>query len=196
MSRSLAGTNRTTFLYLQRADPPPPQKKNAINTFLEKLTSFISVGDQDKILAPEICCSSCSMRLTGWLKGMHISMPFAVPMVLREPGSHLDDRCFCVTDITGFSVQSKHKIEYPNIPSALRPVFHKDSLPGSEPPEKYTLDSEPESEDASPEGEASTREDQDFSVCSTIQPHLITQAELNDLVRDLDLTKTKDKYLD
>ena len=35
------------------------------------------------------------------------------------------------------------------------------------------------------------REDQDFSFCSTVEPHLITQAELNNLIWGLDLPKTK-----
>jgi hypothetical protein len=58
-----------------------------------------------------------------------------------------------MTKITGFSRFSKHKIEYPNIPSALRPVPHDDSMPLPKPPEsyEYTLDSDAESEVASPE---------------------------------------------
>jgi hypothetical protein len=93
-------------------------------------------------------------------------MPFAVQMVWREPRSHLDHWYFCMTNITGFSVQSKHKTEYPNIPSALRPVSHDDSVPVPKPPEEYTLDSEPESEQASTEAGTSTREDQEFSAYS------------------------------
>ena len=58
------------------------------------------------------------------------------------------------------------------------------------PPEKYTVDSEAKWK-ASPEAGTNTAKDQDFSAYSTIQPHLITQAELNDLAPDLDLPKTK-----
>jgi len=54
-------------------------------------------------------------------------------------------------------------------------------MPALEPPEYYTLGSAPESEEASPEAANSTREDQTFSAYSTKGPHLITQAELNDL---------------
>ena len=57
------------------------------------------------------------------------------------------------------------------------------------PPEKYTVVSEAEWE-ASPEAGTNTGEDQDFSASSTIQPHLITPAEMNDLAPDLDLPKT------
>jgi hypothetical protein len=75
------------------------------------------------------------------------------------------------------------------MPSALKPIPHDYSVPVPEPPEQHTLDSE--SEEASPEAETSTREDQIFSAYSTIEPHLITQAEFNDLLRDLDIQKIK-----
>jgi hypothetical protein len=68
-------------------------------------------------------------------------------------------------------------------------------VPVSEPPEEYTLDSEPESEEISPQAGTITRADQGFSEQSTIQPNLITQAELNDPLRDLDLPKTKAQLL-
>jgi len=46
----------------------------------------------------------------------------------------------------------------------LRPICHDDSMPVPEQPEKCNLDSEPESEEASPEAEISKRKDQDFSA--------------------------------
>ena len=61
------------------------------------------VGDQDKSWAPKICCSSCSRISTGWLKGTHKSMPFAVPMVWREPRNHVNDCYFCMTNIKGIT---------------------------------------------------------------------------------------------
>ena len=93
-----------------------------------------------QVWAPGICCNSSSRTMIGWLKGT----PFAVPTVWREPRNHLDDVYFCITNIACISVQSKHKIENPNIPSALRPIPHDDSMPVPKPPEQYTPDSEPE----------------------------------------------------
>jgi hypothetical protein len=58
------------------------------------------------------------------------------------------------------------------------------------PPEKYTVDSEAEWK-VSPEVGANTGEDQGFSAYSTIEPHLITQAELNDLAPDLTSPKPR-----
>lgn len=107
-------------------------------------------------------------------------MSIAVPMVWLEARNFLDDLCFCITSITGFCVQSKHRIEYPKIPSALRFAPHDDSVPVPEPPEQYTVDSE--SEEASPKAGTSTREDENFSAYSTISC-------------DLNLPKTKPELL-
>lgn len=150
------------------------------------------VGDEDKSWAPKMCCSSCSRTLTGWLKGTHKSMPFAVPMVWREPRNHVDDCYFCMTNIKGITSKTKRSIQYPNIPSALRPVPHGNSLPVPQPPESYTLDSESDSESTSPEAGPSYIPSS-HELPDT--PHLITQGELNDLVRDLDLPKSKAELL-
>ena len=64
-----------------------------------------------------------------------------------------------------------------------------------EPPENCTLDSQPKSKKASPEAGTSPMEDQGFSSSSTIEPHLITKAESNHLVRDLDFPKTEAQLL-
>jgi len=43
--------------------------------------------------------------------------------------------------------KKKQRIDYPNIPSASRPVPHREDLPIPEPPKEYTLNSEMEEED-------------------------------------------------
>lgn len=55
------------------------------------------VGDLDKKLAPHVCCVTCYVKLTEWLRGKNNSMRFAVPMIWREPTSHLEDCYFCIT---------------------------------------------------------------------------------------------------
>jgi hypothetical protein len=69
-------------------------------------------------------------------------MPFAVPIVWRDPQNDLKDFCFYMTKITGFPQFSMHNIKYPNIPFALRPAPHDDSMPVSKLPKSYTLDSD------------------------------------------------------
>jgi hypothetical protein len=60
-----------------------------------------------------------------------------------------------------------------------------------EPLETYTLDTELESEEALPEAETSTREDQDFSACNT----MITRADFNNLFRDWSTPKQRISHL-
>ena len=82
------------------------------------------IGDQDKAWAPHYSCARCAVGLRSWLKGSRKSMPFAVPMVWREPIDHVTDCYFCLTNISGFSAKSKRNIIYPDLPSAMRPVPH------------------------------------------------------------------------
>jgi hypothetical protein len=58
-------------------------------------------------------------------------MPFAVPLVWREPSNHnCDATYFCLTHPVASGMNRKKKgIDYPNIPSAVRPVPHGVDLP-------------------------------------------------------------------
>jgi len=56
-------------------------------------------------------------------------MPFAVPMVWREPKNHIDDCYFCMVNISGYNKKNKSNIIYPNLPSAIRPIPHDPELP-------------------------------------------------------------------
>nr|CAH7733771.1 unnamed protein product [Callosobruchus chinensis] len=142
------------------------------------------VGDQDKPWAPSVCCTTCYSSLIKWLKGTRKSMPFAVLMVWREPRCHLTDCYFCMTSTVRFSSKSKHTIQYPNVPSALRPVPHKTEM--------ELKDSELQ---PGASNDTST-DDEEYSADSVSrQPHLLTQAELDDLIRDLELPKTKSQLL-
>ena len=126
-------------------------------------------------------------------------MPFAVPMVWRNPTNHISDWYFCMTPPVskGLSRKKKHGIQYPNISSAIRPVPHGEILPVPKAPEKYTIDSdkqEIESSASSSEFRMSSQESYTAS-CISHEPHFISQNELNDLVRDLELCKTKSELL-
>ena len=87
---------------------------------------------------------------------------------------------------------------YPNIPSVLRPFLHGEGISVSEPPKEFTIDSDDEDEGESTSGcpEPLAAESQvSNGRSSRPQPHIFTQDELNDLVRDLELSKSKAELL-
>lgn len=89
-----------------------------------------AIGDQDKPWAPHICCLKCVSTLSGWAKGYNRAMPFAVPMVWREPTNHNNDCYFCMTPpVSGIRSNRKSTLVYPSIPSAIRPIPHDDLHP-------------------------------------------------------------------
>lgn len=154
----------------------------------------IKIRNQDKHWAPHKCCANCAVTLRGWLSGNRKSMPFAIPMVWREPTDHISNCYFCLTDVSGINPRCKKKIEYPNLPSATRPVPHSDELPIPVPLAVDTCENEDASLHMCSSGEDSMADMEYVPSCST-GPHLITQEELNDLCRDLNLSKGHSELL-
>ena len=119
-------------------------------------------------------------------------MPFAIPMIWREPKNHSTDCYFCTTIISGFTSKLKKSIIYPNLNSAMRPIPHSDELLIPKPPTNFDFDSDIESLD---EDIVLLDTDEDYVDKYTRIPHLIHQLELNDSVRDLNLTKNQAEIL-
>ena len=142
----------------------------------------MKLGDQDKKWARHITCGSCNQNLTQHIKGKR-HLPFAIPMIWREPRDHTSDCYFCMTVVAGFSAKNKDKIVYPDIPSAIKPVQHDATLPIPEPPLNIAF---PETLSSSTSS-ASSSDDETF-LGDHGRPHLIEQSELNDLIRDLNLS--------
>jgi hypothetical protein len=109
-------------------------------------------------------------------------MPLAVPIVWREPTDHVSDCYFCLASITGVTAKSKHTVQYPNLPSAMRPVPHSAELPVPKPPTNMIL--------SDSESRVKMYCDPTFAgACSSKEPHLLTQGGINDIVRNLNLSK-------
>ena len=74
-------------------------------------------------------------------------------------------------------------------PSAIRPVPHTEDLPEPVPLQQYILDSDDEpTEKREKTPHPSTSTDADFTAdLQSNELHWITQEELNDLIRNLDL---------
>ena len=149
------------------------------------------IGDQEKTWAPNKCCLNCAVTLRAWLNGSRKSMPFAIPMVWREPKDHITDCYFCLTDVRGVSAKQKKNINYPNLPSAIRPVPHSVDLPVPIPPQKCEAEAALSSSDDS-DGDI---QEEEYIPSTSSVPHLINQNDLNDLARDLNLSKNQAELL-
>ena len=91
-----------------------------------------------------------------------------------------------MTNVSGFSSKNKGSIVYPNVPSAMRPVFRGDDLPIPTAPVSWQeiTDSDEDTELVQVSTDNDYKPQESFS-----EPHLISQVELNDLVRELYLSK-------
>ena len=130
--------------------------------------------------------------LRDWTKGKRKSLPFGIPMVWREPKDHSTDCYFCLVNRKGADRKSRQNISYPNIPLAIRPVPHSDRFP---PPVFNGFVSSDEASESEREEfmeceyKETDAKSEDSSSETKLAYHQFNQSELNDLVRDLDLSK-------
>ena len=137
-----------------------------------------AIGDQSKYWAPNFFVWTAVADFTdGLLK--NVCLGFKVPMVWRKQKDHVTDCYLCLTNVQGHSLKTRKNIQYQDLPSAIRPVQHSVDLSIPMPPASLPiLDKESltcfESSGA------------DFEPCQNKGiPHLITQEDLNNLVRNL-----------
>ena len=185
-----------SFCYVCGYYISPTQAKHKIVSGTKFFTAYhayfgMAMGDQDKSWAPHYSCGSCRSTLEGWLRGIRKSMPFAIPRIWREPTNHHDDCFFCIVDISKYKKpKDRLTLVYPSTPSSIGPVPHSDELPVPTPPqseEAAAYHSEVDSPDE-------LNDDCDFREPND-SPHFPIQQELDDLVRDLGLTKSNAELL-
>ena len=80
----------------------------------------IKLGDQEKDFAPHVICRVCSTNLpfnvVSW-KTEEIAIQYPYGMARVEES--LDDCYFCAVNVRGFNRKNAHRINYPNLSSAI-----------------------------------------------------------------------------
>ena len=156
------------------------------------------IGDQEKPWAPHICCKTCQARLCAWVnKG--IPMPFGIPMMWREQRDHFNDCYFCKTEIKNYRKASIQKLNYPCVSSAIRPIPHSEEIPMPTVPENLRARGQcnVDSDDAlcsatTSEGDCVSS---DNESTTKLEPRPFSQADLNDLMRDMNLSISQSELL-
>ena len=195
MSKSLCKTHPNRFCYVcgelilsKKGYPITESLKVAYLCYFT-----IPVSHQDKKWVPHVFCERCRRTLSAWAAGENRSLKFSEPMIWREPSNHETDCYFCLTKTIGFTRKNKDKLIYANVPSVTKPIYCSDKQQVPNPPgcSSKSLMTFTDSEE-SQQSEISSDE---FVGTHEEEPHMITQAELNDLVRDLSLSKSKAELL-
>ncbi len=150
--------------------------------------------DAGKSWAPQFICLTCAYNLCGWTRKAKKKnhMAFGVLVIWRESSSHTTDCYFCLANVTGLSYKTRVSVKYPDVLSDSKPVPHDPvSCPLPIAPTEYTI--EEETKEESFLSSSSNVSDPDYQSREDI--HLINNADLSDLVRDLALTKGQAEFL-
>lgn len=177
--------------------------------FLENLTTnLLSSYDEcfglssqdfiDNSWVPNSICRTCQSSLSYWKSGVRSKQPFFSPMIWREPRNHENDCFFCANKhFLGASKKTKINLRYTLTESVTMPVPIEPSNNHEEPEivmeidevVEETMDLVEEDADGTTNSEDDDEEMVTNDVCSGCQSSKFDQAELNDLVRDLGLSK-------
>jgi hypothetical protein len=188
MSQRACINNPNVFCYICGSYVISKQRLK-ITSFVEKAYyAYFGVKLGDLQWAPHTVCKTWVESLRHWSKGKKKAMPFGVPMVWREPQNHGSDCYFCVCVVKGHNHKSKQESVYPDLASARRPVPHGPDITVPVCPAEFksSSSSSPTTEDQS--------NDSAYHLPSP-EPQRFAQNELNDLVRELGLTKESAEVL-
>ena len=132
-----------------------------------------------------VLCAKCALNIcaNGPIK-QEKNMRFGFPMIWREPKNHHDDCYFSCVNVMGIGSKNRKNLQYPQVESVSRPLPHSDGI--SIPIFKRQTSSLLSDSCSS----MSMRGNSDPEYFQQIEPQFFNQqAELSDLIRDLNLSK-------
>lgn len=143
-----------------------------------------AVANTDKLWVPNMFCNACRTKLYKWSMGEKVYFTFSLPMLWRNPKNHVNDCYFCLMNV-GINAKKLANYKYPDVSSVSKPF------------PRTSNDPLPVCPGASGNaGETSTTSPMSSgSEVIMEERHLISQSELNDLIRDLHLSKQKAELL-
>ncbi|XP_058883872.1 uncharacterized protein LOC131737639 [Acipenser ruthenus] len=122
-------------------------------------------------------------------------MKFAIPRIWQEPTDHSSNCYFCMVDPSKrWTGKNAPAITYPDLPSSIAPEPLCHELPVPTPPEREQPSLE-ESSKSESEEDVVDPDDNFRDGAEERNPYYPNQKDLNDLIRDLGLTKSNAELL-
>ena len=160
-----------------------PNRQEKITDFVKKSCRDyfgVRLKDQDKSFASYVCCKTSVKNLRDWRNGKKKRMPFAIPKPWRKGKDRITDCYFCMINPEGLNRKNKHHAQY----STIRPIPHGPDLLVPEPDNKMEHSFNCEHSDMTVvAGDGAYNPEKENQLVP------LTQAQLNDLTRDLNLSK-------
>lgn len=170
------------------------EKRRNISDEIRKLYfDFFNIHiNQDNNWTPKFICIPCQSNLQHWSKKSG-KLPFGSPMIWREPFNHSTDCYFCAVSLKGINWNRRHDQKwYGNVSAATKTVPHSAFLPVPVPSSDQSINS-PSAQSVSIELQASRTSS--FPSAYSEKINLFRQEDLDDLVRDLNLSKQLSELL-
>lgn len=128
---------------------------------------------------PEFICDYCCRTL----KKPSVTLHFSTPMIWHHQLYHKPDDCyFCQTNTKGYSFKTRKSVKYANVLTVTKPIYVSDEVPTTS---KAAIEIEKDLED----------EEYLPPKYSSMERHLISNADFCDLIRDIHLSKRQCEIL-
>lgn len=191
--------NRNFFCYVCALYTPKSNSHPISKTVVTAFEKYFRVAFIPNVTyVPEIVCEYCYRRLTAMLKGNEVEqMRYVRPTIWFSILDHEEDSCyFCLSKkkCTGFKYQNRENIAYADCENVMPAIRRSEEFPYSpmeralrEPDEQQQIDLD--YSEAGP-GTSGLTSEYVPTAAQTPTPHLITQKDYNDLVRDSFMSQT------
>lgn len=147
----------------------------------------------DNDWTPKIVCSSCQTDLYNYAKGRNNAKKFSAPMIWKKSKNHETDCYFCLCNTKGYNSKNFSNIKYPKVSSVRYPIPVSENEVSSN--LMTDMPSDVEIQELADTFRESDEDDSDALDENASEEGKFNQQELNDLVRDLGLSKENAELL-
>jgi len=188
-------TSRDNFCYICSKFEVQSLRRQFNESFCDIYKEMFKMEvDQHNSWVPRVICNSCRKMLLRWKSEKNRkNMKFSSPTIWKIPRNR-EDCYFCLNNISGLNSKNKHKFIYKSVCTVIAPVLAECNKGESDSALSKNIEQPDSSESSSDENNSSESESYKSKTKFTV-PSLVSQSELNDLVRDLGLPKDGSEFL-